>query len=190
MLPLEDRQTMPIELLQLVLKFVGYDKASPENSMIVNPMGYRVLLIDFDTWRRCDMETQRLYYTQFGQFVSRNKHHGFNHKRLTRMRVIKKLIDGLKAEDCPVESVPLLITALKALLDAGSAHNWYRDLAMFIAFGLQDERAQQAKPLRSMASMVKVRQRAVSWARRSRPNTPGGLPTGPSQPLVSRPSWR
>lgn len=183
---LEDRQALPQELLRLVLDFVGYDNSSPENSMIVNPMGYRVLLIDFDTWRRCDADTQKLYYEQFAHFVLRNKHHAFNHKRLGRMRVVKRLVDALKTEDVPQDSVEQVMAALKALLDGGSAQNWYKDLAMFVAYGLQDERATHAKPMR-MASTVRLRQRAASWARRSsRPGTPGGASPGPMRLMISR----
>lgn len=185
-LPLEDRQALPQELLRVVLDFVGYDQAAPENSMIVNPMGYRVLLIDFDTWRRCDPETQRLYYDQFTEFVLRNKHHGFNHKRLSRMRVVKRLVDALKTEDVPQDAVEGIMAALKALLDGGSAQNSYKDLAMFVAYGLQDERAIHVKPMR-MASTVRLRQRAASWARKSsRPGTPGGASPGPIRPMTSR----
>lgn len=188
MLSLEDRQTLPLDLLNLILRFVGYDRTSPENSMIVNPMGYRVLLVDFDTWRRCDAETQKVYYDQFVHFVGRNKHHGFNQKRLARMRVLKRLLDSLKFEDVPQDCLTPLLAALKALVDIGSAQTSYKDLAMYIAFGLHDERAQQSRPIKSIASAVRIRQRASSWARRgsSRPTTPGGAPPVPSRPLVGR----
>ncbi|OQO06015.1 hypothetical protein B0A48_08603 [Cryoendolithus antarcticus] len=188
-LPLEDRQTVPFELLQLILEFLGHDKASPENSMIVNPMGYRVLIIDFDTWRRCDVSTQQFYYAQFAHFVTRNKHQAFNHKRLTRMRVIKKLVEALKSENIAPENVAPFMAALNALLDgSAAAHHSYKDLAMFVVHGLQDERSQQPRSLHSMASVMKLRQRAVSWARRSgsTPTTPGGGSPSRAQPAVPR----
>jgi hypothetical protein len=188
LLSLEDRQTLPLELLNLTLKFVGYDKAAPENSMIVNPMGYRVLLVDFDTWRRCDAETQEVYYSQFVHFINRNKHHGFNQKRLTRMRVLKRLVEALKVEEVPQDCLQPLLTALRALADAGPAHHSYKDLAMYVAFGLHDERAQQSRSVKSIASAVKIRQRSASWARRgsSRPTTPAGLTPSPARPFVTR----
>ena len=177
---LEERQTLPIELLQAVLEFVGYDRNRPENSMIVNPMAYRVLLIDFDTWRRCDMETQKLYYAQFVQFVSHNRHQAFNQKRLARMRVVRKLIEALKSEEFLPDAVEPLMNAIKVLLDNSAAGNLYRDLAMFVAFGLQDERAMAVRPMKNMASVVNLRQRTGVWAktvRGSRPSTPGGAQT-------------
>lgn len=177
MLNLEDRQGLPAELLGMILEFVGYDKTRPENSMIVNPMAYRVLLADFDTWRRCGLDAQKLYYAQFVHFVSHNKHQSFNQKRLVRMRVVRRLIEALKSEDFSPDIVPSVMEALKALLDNSSAATMYRELAMFVAYGLQDERALAQRPPKSMASVVNLRQKAGMWANRSmassRPSTPG-----------------
>ena len=188
-LNLEDRQTLPIELLQLILQFVGYDSKTSEKSMIVNPMAYRVLLIDFDTWRRCDIDTQKLYYAQFVHLVERNRHSAFNHKRLIRMRVVKKLIEALKSEEILEVAVEHMVRALDALIDHSSAHNSYRELAMYVAFGLQDDRSVPTKSVRSMSSMVQLRQRAATWARRvrgSRPSTPGGAQSPAAEAGLSR----
>ena len=78
--------TFTKELLQLILGFVGYDEQRPEESMLVNALAFRVLLVDFDTWRKTSVETQRLYYSVFGVLVNGSKHHNFNAKRLARMR--------------------------------------------------------------------------------------------------------
>ncbi|GIZ45777.1 hypothetical protein CKM354_000893000 [Cercospora kikuchii] len=176
MLNLEDRQSMPRELLELILDFVGYLKDSPEQSMLVNPMAYRVLLIDFDTWRRCDIETQRLYYTQFVDFIVDNHNASFNQKRLTRMRCVKRMIEALKCEEITPDAAPIMISAIQALVDGHSAQAMYRELAMFVAWGLHDERALPVAPARGFPGSVSVRQKA-GWtrsARNSRPSTPGG----------------
>jgi hypothetical protein len=74
------------ELLRLVLDFVGYRRDAPEESFIINPLAYRILLVDFDVWRTADIETQREYFAQFLKFTSGSKYHHFNSKRLVRMR--------------------------------------------------------------------------------------------------------
>jgi WD40 repeat protein len=180
LLSLEDRQSIPQELLQLILEFVGFDTNRPENSMIVNPMAYRVLLIDFDTWRRCDLNTQTLYYGQFAHFVSHNRHQAFNQKRLVRMRVVRKLIEALKSEEFLPDAVSPLMDAMRALLDNSAAGDMYRDLAMFVAYGLQDERSLAVRPMKTIASIVNLRQRTATWAktvRSPRPGTPSGAQT-------------
>ena len=179
MLSLEERQSLPYALLELILDFVGHRKDAPEHSMLVNPMAYRVLLIDFDTWRRCDAQTQQLYYQQFIDFTTNNHNSSFNQKRLIRMRCVKKLIEALKSEDITADAAPLMIESLRALLDGQSSQSMYRELAMYVAWGLHDERALPIAPARSFAGTVSLRQKVGSWtrsARNSRPSTPGGPP--------------
>ncbi|GAB7359792.1 hypothetical protein MBLNU230_g6961t1 [Neophaeotheca triangularis] len=175
----EQRQGLPCELLHLILDFVGYNKEAPEDSIIVNPMAYRVLLIDFDTWRRCDVATQKSYYAQFIHFTTRNKHQAFNCKRLTRMRVVKKLIEALKIEEIDAQVAESIMKAIKSMMDQASTQTLYRDLAIFVAFGLQDERSNAMPAAKNVASVVRLRKRTISWARSakaSRPDTPSGAP--------------
>lgn len=82
----EDRDRLGFQLLSLVLDFIGYKHENPVESFIVNPMAYRILLIDFDTWRKAATITQELYYKQFVTFAVNSKFHEFNSRRLQRMR--------------------------------------------------------------------------------------------------------
>jgi beige protein homolog 1 len=81
-----EREKLGFELLSLVLDFVGYNHESPEDSVINNPLAYRILLVDFDMWRKTTILTQRLYYKQFVTFGVSSKYHVFNGRRLLRMR--------------------------------------------------------------------------------------------------------
>ncbi|KAK4625344.1 Beige 1 [Fulvia fulva] len=189
MIGFEDRQSLPAELLETILDFVGHSKSNPGESLLINPMAYRVLVVDFDTWRRCDLASQTIYWKQFVDFTSGNRHSAFNHKRLTKMRVVKRLIEALKSEDVTAESAPLMMTAMKALLDTTAAQSLYRDLAMFVAYSLQDNRAMHAMGVKSFASTVSLRQKMGSWARNgrgSRPSTPGGAPTSITKPALTQ----
>jgi hypothetical protein len=85
-LNLSEREKLSFELLSLVLCFVGYNHERPEDSVINNPLAYRILLVDFDMWRKTAILTQRLYYKQFITFGLRSKYHVFNSRRLLRMR--------------------------------------------------------------------------------------------------------
>jgi len=82
----EERDRLGFQLLSLVLSFVGYKHSDPLESFIINPLAYRVLLIDFDTWRKAAAITQELYYKQFRTFAVMSKYHNFNTRRLLRMR--------------------------------------------------------------------------------------------------------
>lgn len=82
----EEREKLLYELLNLILAFLGYDQASPDNSIINNPLAYRTLLVDLDIWRQATIPVQQLYYDQFITFGVQCKNHKFNAKRLSRMR--------------------------------------------------------------------------------------------------------
>jgi len=82
----DERDKLSLQLLSVVLEFVGYNHEVPEESMINNPMAYRTLLADFDMWRKSAPPTQTLYYKQFITFAVQSKHHHYNSRRLIRMR--------------------------------------------------------------------------------------------------------
>lgn len=83
----EECETFVMKLLLVILRFVGYDEKRPTESLIINPLAYRVLLVDLEIWRRAtSLETQKLYYSQFVQFAKGSKHHHYNAKRFHRIR--------------------------------------------------------------------------------------------------------
>lgn len=81
-----NHELLCLDILALILKFVGYRKEKPEDSVIDNPLAYRVLLVDFDLWRSAAPAVQKMYYEQFTAFGINSKFHQFNTKRLSRMR--------------------------------------------------------------------------------------------------------
>jgi hypothetical protein len=89
-------ETFVMELLRIVLRFVGYDEKQPTESLIINPLAYRVLLVDLEIWRKAtSIDTQKLYYLQFVQFAKGSKHHHYNAKRFHRIRMLSLLLSYL-----------------------------------------------------------------------------------------------
>ena len=84
-----DEDALMLDVLTKILRFVGYEPDCPENSVINNPLAYRILLVDLDVWRSASLDVQRLYYQQFTVFSIGSKHHMFNARRLARMRELK-----------------------------------------------------------------------------------------------------
>jgi hypothetical protein len=88
----EDCESFVMQLLRIVLRFVGYDENEPTESLIINPLAYRVLLVDLEIWRRAtSVETQKLYYLQFAHFAKGSKHHHYNAKRFHRIRTYSSM---------------------------------------------------------------------------------------------------
>lgn len=95
----EDRDKLGFQLLSLVLDFVGYSHEKPEESYIINPLAYRILLVDFDMWRKTAPITQRLYYKQFITFGVNSKFHQFNSKRLFQMSKLSSYVHLMRNTD-------------------------------------------------------------------------------------------
>lgn len=153
----EARDRLGSRLLSLVLNFVGYKHSDPIESFIINPLAYRVLLIDPDTWRRSSPSAQELYYKQFVTFAVKSKHHQFNSRRLLRMRkfspvaisyvgaqqahsllvgpgIIKRLLDALKAETISEEIIPHFMASFESLVKCNYTAEVHRSIALFITY--------------------------------------------------------
>ncbi|KAL8413495.1 hypothetical protein RB594_004941 [Gaeumannomyces avenae] len=130
----EERDRTSFQLLSLVLAFVGYKHTDPIESFIINPLAYRILLIDFDTWRKSAPITQELYYKQFVTFAVMSKYHQFNSRGLSRMRIIKRLLDAMKAETVPEDTMPHFIKAFESLVKCNCTLEVHRALARFITY--------------------------------------------------------
>ncbi|KAI9772725.1 MAG: hypothetical protein M1840_000320 [Geoglossum simile] len=173
----EERDKLSFELLSLVLGFVGYRHDKSEESIIVNPLAYRILLVDFDMWRKTACVTQKQYYKQFVTFGNKSKFHHFNSKRLFRMRIVKKLIDAMKAETFSPEVFPEFIIAFKSLVSSNMSSDVLRSLSLFITYTLHKSDRQSIRTLRSRKSTLQIRQKTTSPAR------PGSTAQAPSSGL-------
>jgi len=79
--------SLTLQLVQLVLEFIGYNETRPEESFLVNPLAFSKLIMETDIWRRADQATQRFYYKQFEAFAAPDtRFSNFNLKRLKQMR--------------------------------------------------------------------------------------------------------
>ncbi|KIW04511.1 hypothetical protein, variant [Verruconis gallopava] len=178
-----DREELALELLRLILRFVGYNEREPKKSLMINPLAYRVLLIDFDTWRRAPIATQKIYYGQFLHFASSDcMYHRFNVKRLIRMRMVKQLLNALKGESFSKDVFPDFLEAFTALLQCNVTGDNLRSLALFVTYAFQDSRAfpnrsfsrgardNRSSPLHTLQSS------AHSTPRSTSPGTNNGIP--------------
>lgn len=130
----EERESLAFRILSLVLGFVGYNHTEPIESFIINPLAYRILLIDLDIWRRAGPRVQELYYKQFVTFAVNSKYHDFNSRRLIRMRIVKRLLDAMKGEAISEEVVPQFMGAFEALVRSNLSQEVMRSLSLFITY--------------------------------------------------------
>ncbi|KAL5631093.1 hypothetical protein BROUX41_000965 [Berkeleyomyces rouxiae] len=186
----DERDNLTLRLLKLVLQFVGYNHGNAIESFIINPLAYRILLIDVDTWRKSSPETQELYYSQFATFAVKSKYHEFNSRRLVRMRIIKRLLEALKSESLTEDIVPAFRSAFEALVTSNFSSEVQRSLALFITYMLRATGSSSSSSASSTNTRA-TRQRSASnrsisftpaGARRPviEVNSPGGASTQPN----------
>ncbi|KAJ6781729.1 hypothetical protein PWT90_05226 [Aphanocladium album] len=172
----EERDSLAFRVLSLVLGFVGYNHENPLDSLIVNPLAYRILLIDLDLWRKSAPRIQELYYKQFVTFAVNSKHHEFNSRRLIRMRIVKRLLDAMKGEAIPEEVLPHFMQTFEVLVKSNLSPEVMRSLSLFITYAFHVPSPSMSRTPRPLSSL-------------SRPTTPNlmrrqtGDGSGTSSPL-------
>ncbi|KFA60535.1 hypothetical protein S40285_07586 [Stachybotrys chlorohalonatus IBT 40285] len=130
----EERDKLAFQILSLVLGFVGYNHTEPKTSYIVNPLAYRILLIDLDIWRKSAPRIQELYYRQFIVFAVHSKHKDFNCRRLVRMRIVKKLLEAMKGESVSENVLQFFMDSFKALVVSNLSQEVMRSMSLFITY--------------------------------------------------------
>ncbi|KAM0342086.1 hypothetical protein ACHAPU_009699 [Fusarium lateritium] len=136
---IEDRDRLAFQLLSLILGFVGYNHTDPIESFIINPLAYRILLIDLDIWRKSAPRIQELYYKQFVTFAVKSKYHEFNSRRLIRMRIVKRLLDAMKGEVVSEDTISHFMGAFEVLVSSNFSQEVMRSLSLFITYAFHSQ---------------------------------------------------
>ncbi|MCJ1322959.1 hypothetical protein MMC15_008309 [Xylographa vitiligo] len=144
-----EAEALSFEILSIILKFIGYQERSLADSVINNPLAYRILIVDLDIWRTSSPKVQKLYYEQFETFSTGSKHHHFNTKRLGRMRILKKWLDSLKTGVFYTETFEYMIAAFRSLLTLAPSTDSLRSLALYITYAVNAPKEETAHLLRS-----------------------------------------
>ncbi|CAG8445955.1 14997_t:CDS:10 [Cetraspora pellucida] len=120
------------ELLNLLLVFVGLNPVNHMDSVIMNPLAYRFLILDFDLWRHSPESVQRAHLQQFSIFIHLSKHHHYNAKRLSKMHVVKKMLVALKTNVYPKELLTDFIETLKIVVKYNFTTEVIRSIVTFL----------------------------------------------------------
>ncbi|KAF4503775.1 hypothetical protein G6O67_008909 [Ophiocordyceps sinensis] len=149
----EERDSLTFQVLSLILGFVGYNHVDPIESFIVNPLAYRILLIDLDIWRRSAPRTQELFYGQFVTFAVNSKHHDFNGRRLIRMRIVKRLLEAMKGEGISDDVLDHFMDALRLLSSQTLAKRVLRSMSLFITYAFHTPAPSASRTARPLSGI-------------------------------------
>ena len=178
---------LPLAVLVEILKFIGYRMDTPEDSVINNPLAYRILLVDMDFWRTSNPAVQKLYYEQFIVFGVHSKYHQFNTKRLLRMRkpppcrktclqptdaslgIMKKWIEALKGEIFTIQTFEYFLKAFTTFFSRNPSADAMRSLALYITYAIHKPRQAVSYPTRGKSIKLDTN---VSSRRQTLSSTP------------------
>ena len=145
--------SLSLQVLSLILTFVGYCPERLENSVINNPLAYRTLVVDLEIWRTSSIEVQKLFYEQFNAFATLSKYQHFNMKRLSRMSqyplqsqsalltiytagIVKKWLEGLKDQTFSPLAFTYYRKAFELLLFSNFSADLMRSLSLYITYAI------------------------------------------------------
>ncbi|KAK6462101.1 hypothetical protein DFJ63DRAFT_143436 [Scheffersomyces coipomensis] len=128
-----------VNLLNMVLSHAGYDFISPYESLIINPLGYRFLVLNFDLFYGSDSFEYLLYHIQI--LIQGSKYSEFNKLELHKMKLLKKVIQFLKSSSMvsSVASKQLkeqLSLTLRSIIISDPSVDTIKSLALYINYAL------------------------------------------------------
>ncbi|KAK9463814.1 uncharacterized protein V1516DRAFT_668782 [Lipomyces oligophaga] len=126
-------------LLEIVLEFVGFNFKHQNQSLLICPVAYKTLIVDYDIWRNADSDTLKLYFEQFIVFGVGSKFHAYNSKRLNRMRIIKKFIQCLKSGSFSKDAINHFLPAFRSLIHTNPSVEVMRSLSLFIVYSFSED---------------------------------------------------
>ena len=130
------KDELALRILRAILGFTGYVAKDPGASTITNALAYRILLIDCMIWRENSLAVQTRYFEQFEVFAKISIHHKFNLRRLTRIRVFKKLLESLKSEKINDNTMSMYRRTFDLLFPSAMSAEVLRSLSLFITFAI------------------------------------------------------
>lgn len=81
-------------LLNVLLEFSGHDFEYPYESAVVNPISYRILVLNFDLHYGTESFDYLLFQIHLLLYTSRHKEYNYN--ELRKMKILRKLVQFLK----------------------------------------------------------------------------------------------
>ncbi|GMM36444.1 Bph1 protein [Saccharomycopsis crataegensis] len=135
-----------LKVLDTILEFVGYDHDYPAESVIVNSMAYKSLIVDFDIWKDADKETFKFLLFQFTVFSQDSRYHEYNVNKIVKMKIIKRFVQCLKSNVFTEDFLSSVQNTLLVLVKANATTDIFHALSNYIIYALQVNKNFTADP--------------------------------------------
>ncbi|KAI9318572.1 hypothetical protein BX666DRAFT_1855381 [Dichotomocladium elegans] len=129
----QKKELITVEILELLLVFIGKNTAHPEDSVIYNPFAYRYIILNFEIWKKVNIEVQQAHLDQFTLFLHTSNKRHFNTKRLQRFFIVKRMLLAFRMNIYSKSLAPHVINALKIVTLCSWNTESIRIIATFLA---------------------------------------------------------
>lgn len=133
------KQMLSIDVLDVILEYVGYNSIQPMESIIFNGLAYKALILDFDIWylpgQEC-LEVLKFVLFQLTVFGQDSKYQSFNTKQLAEMKVIKMIITALKQNLFEIQILPEVQNLLSIMIKCQPSIKVIKLLQRYITFSI------------------------------------------------------
>ncbi|KAI9273684.1 hypothetical protein BY458DRAFT_533167 [Sporodiniella umbellata] len=127
------RNLITLELFELILSFIGKNKNNLGDSIINNPLAYRYIILNFEVWKKTNLDVQKAHLEQFVLFTNISNFRSFNLKQLPEIHIVKKFLLALRMNTYSTELGPYTLDALKAIMLINWDTEGIRAVATFLA---------------------------------------------------------
>lgn len=125
------------DLLKVILIHSGYNFVNPYESIIINPIAYRFLVLNFELYYESNTFEFLLYHFQV--LISESKYSHINASELKKMKILRKLLQFFKSPllstDQPEKSiVHQLSNTFDSILKADTSVETIRTISLFVIY--------------------------------------------------------
>lgn len=133
------------------------DAETKDNSLLVNPFLYRIIMLDFELWSRTEEELRIMHLEHFALLLRTSRHRRFNAKRIAKMQIVKKFIHAIRSGMYEGQSTTLVVDALRAVLSLSFTEASVRIVTSYLAAQLCRTTEPQSQAKVEIATTSQVR---------------------------------
>ncbi len=144
------KSLIDMDTLMSVLRFVGYNQNSPDDSFIANGLAYQTLIVDFEIWQpqvidgvvnKITKDTFKFVLFQLSVFGDASKYRAYNLGKLMELDIVRRIIQELKYKLVDKDLLPILKNSLEILVMHNPSGDVIRLISLYVIYALNHSKS-------------------------------------------------
>ncbi|GMM28147.1 Bph1 protein [Martiniozyma asiatica (nom. inval.)] len=131
------KEFITMDVLDVMLSFVGFNQTAPIQSIILNTLAYKTIIMDFNIWNVPEIEDNgclKFLLFQFTIFGQESRYHHYNMKQISQMKIVQSILLTLKQRIYNVDNIPIVENILNVLVNCEPTVEVFRSLQLHVTF--------------------------------------------------------